>query len=243
MSNYENDSSDRKTVLPISREANYLIVDGVDNLQITDDLGNTNTRINDDYSLAVPNVGHDAYYNDVWARHDITMTTERQYTIKFRTETDNIIDIELLRGVGNVSPSYAVRYLDLQLPPNVDCILTITGQGMDDLRYDSNGDGTFDTVVPAHVRVSGTAAQDTDSPKVSINYSEKTSDGLVVTINAVDDETGVKTIYYQLGGQIVCTIYTEPFFVSTTTDNLILAFADDNVGNRSSYIEELIPFI
>jgi hypothetical protein len=166
---------------------------------------------------------------------------EGAYTIKFRTGSDSI-DIEVLRGIGNTSPNLAIRYIDLQLPVNVECLLTFNPQGVPDLRYDSNGDGTYDTVVPADVRVSGTAAQDVTAPNVSINFSRSSGGEMrKVTINASDTETGVKTIYYRIGETGNFQIYTAPFVIPPLAGNTVEAFADDNVGNRSSPIRVTVP--
>lgn len=225
------------------REANYLLIEGVETLSITDELGRTNTRINDDFEYAVPEVSYETVYLGEpptgWDSHDLILPDDHQYTIKFRTGTDpiNAINIELVRGVGNASPNLAVRYLDQELPPNVECLLTVTAEGMEDLRYDSNGDGTYDTVVPAHVRVSGTAAQDVTAPAVSVSQAPRKFNNGPITIDAVDSESGVKTIYYRYAGEPKFRKYNGPFapsFAGGVTQ--LEAFADDNVGNRSSPI-------
>lgn len=229
---------------PPDREANYLLIDGIERLQITDDLGNTNTQVNDYFELSVPNISYTPSYIDGtpngWYSHDVTMTTLRQYTIKFRTGTD-IVDIELVRGIGNASPNYAVRYSDLQLPTNVECLLTINAQGMEDLRYDADGDGIFETVVPAHVRVAGTAAQDVTAPNVTITASGIMRGNITVSVNAADSQSGVKTIYYRIVEQSTnFQIYTAPFTTPSGTKKTIEAFADDNVGNRSSPVRKVV---
>jgi pimeloyl-ACP methyl ester carboxylesterase len=229
-----------------SRQGYYVIVEGVEKLNITDDQGNTNTDIGDmGFEKAVPGVSYaGGLYSDVInvGYHGLAMPAEEgQYTIKFRTGTDSI-DIEVLKGVGNSSPNMAIRYIDLDLPPNVDCILTFNPQGVPDLAYDSNGDGTFDTVVPAHVRVTGTAAQDVTAPAVTLTYSKRTGgSGRVITINAADTQSGVQTVYYRIGETGSFKIYDGPFTVSAITEKVIEAFADDNVGNRSSPIRVIVP--
>ncbi len=109
------------------------------------------------------------------------------------------------------------------------------------MRYDSNGDGTYDTVVPAHVRVSGTAAQDVNAPNVSINFSRSGGSMRRVTINATDTESGVETIYYRIGQTGNFQIYTAPFVIPPAAGNTVEVFADDNVGNRSSPILGTVP--
>ncbi|MGH9948761.1 MAG: OmpL47-type beta-barrel domain-containing protein, partial [Pyrinomonadaceae bacterium] len=104
-----------------------------------------------------------------------------------------------------------------------------------------NGDGTFDTVVPAHVRVSGAAALDVTAPQVTLTYSRVTGQGRRITISAADTETGVQTIYYRVRETGNFKVYTDPFSVPVLTDQVVEAFADDNVGNRSSPIRIIVP--
>ena len=196
------------------------------------------------FEMAVPDVQYSGgFYSDQVTKgyHDLDMPAdEGEYTIKFRTGSDSI-DIEILKGVGNYSPNMAIRYIDLDLPANVECLLTFNPQGVPDLRYDSNGDGTYDTVLPAHVRVSGTAAQDVTAPNVSINFSRNGGAMRRVTINATDTETGVKTIYYRVGETGSFQIYTGSFVIPPLAGDTVEAFADDNVGNRSSPIQATVP--
>ncbi len=229
----------------VSSEGYYITIVGVDKLDITDDEGNTNTDIGDmGFEKAVPGISYaGGLYSDEInvGYHGLAMPAEEgAYTIKFRTGTDSL-DIEVVKGVGNSSPNLAIRYIDLDLPPNVDCIMTFSPQGVPDLAYDSNGDGTYDTVVPAHVRVTGTAAQDVTAPAVTLTYSKRTGSGRVITINALDSESGVQTVYYRFGETGSFKIYEGPFVVSVITEKVIEAFADDNVGNRSSPIRSVIP--
>ena len=205
-------------------EANYLVIEGdVERLVITDDLGRTNTEINENFELAIPDVSYDPVYLEGepsgFYSHDLTLPTNRQYTIRFRTENNAVsaFSIEMVQGIGNISPNLAIRYIDLVLPPNVECLLTVNAQGMEDLRYDSNGDGTYDVVVPAHVRVTGTAAQDVTAPAVGLTYSKRSSQGRTITINAADSESGVQTVYYRIGETGPYQIYTGTFFLHLPT--------------------------
>lgn len=61
----------------------------------------------------------------------------------------------------------------------------------------------------------------------------------LVPINAADTESGVKTTYYRYDKEATFQIYTEPFAPHSLPRNsnlTIEAFADDNLGNRSSPI-------
>jgi hypothetical protein len=245
---HQGKEEDMSSELGNSPETNYLTIEGdVETLGLTDDLGRTNTPINDNFELAVPDVSYESAFLDGdpigFYSHDLSLPTEREYTITFRTGNGSLTaaKIELKRGQNNLSPTYAVRYVDLQLPPNVNCILTVNAQGMDDLRYDSNGDGTYETVVPAHVRVSGAAAADVTAPNVSIGFSRGGGGFRRVTITATDNQSGVGTIYYRIGQTGSFQVYTGPFTIPTLAGDMVEAFADDNVGNRSSPVQGTVP--
>lgn len=226
-------------------EGYYITIEGVDRLEITDDEGNTNTPIGDDgFELAVPNVGYSGGIYDEAVNigyHGLTMPAEYgEFTVKFRTGTDSI-DIEVLRGIGNTSPILAIRYIDLDVPANVECLLTFSPAGVPDLRYDADGDGEYETVVSAHVRVTGKDAQDTMAPIVNVEYSRRTGQGRLITINAVDGESGVGTVYYRVGETGNYQIYTGTFHLHVPFARTVEAFADDNVGNRSSPVKITVP--
>ena len=230
---------------PPPTESYYVTIEGVERVAISDELGNANTPVGDmGFELSVPGVAYSGgiYGDEVTVgHHGLSMPAgEGEYTVKFRTGSDSV-DIEVLKGVGNNEPNLAVRYIDLELPPNVECILTFSPQGVPDLRYDSNNDGTYDTVVAAHVRATGAAALDVTAPAVTVKYSRRTGGGRLITIEAADAESGVGTIYYRVGETGSFRIYTDPFMVSVLTSKVVEAFADDNVGNRSSPVRVVVP--
>ena len=243
MPSYEykaNSGLDIGSLRPAETEAYYVTISGVERLAISDELGNTNIPVGDmGFELAVPGVSYfGGTYGDAVtvANHGISMPAdEGEFTVKFRTGSDSL-DIEILKGVGNEAPNLAIRYIDLELPSDVECILTFSPKGVPDLRYDSNRDGTFDTLVPPTIRATGAAALDVTAPSVRIKYT-----GRLITIEATDTESGVGTIYYRIGESGSFRIYTDPFLLSATTPEVVEAFADDNVGNRSSPIRVVVP--
>lgn len=230
-------------VLPSLKEGYYLSISGGSRVSITDESGNTNTPVGDaGFELGVPGVSFSGgIYEGEGSYQEVSMPAEEgEYTIKFRTGTDSL-DIEILKGVGNTSPNLSIRYLDLELPPNVDCLLTFSPAGVPDLSYDSNGDGTYDVVVPAHVRVSGAAAQDVTAPTVTVTYGRPIGARRRITIDATDAQSGVKTVYYRVDETRNYQVYSGPFLLTAKLDRVIEAFADDNAGNRSSPGRVVIP--
>jgi hypothetical protein len=141
--------------------------------------------------------------------------------------------IELTQG-DDIATTQAIRYQDLSLPPGVTARIRLTPQGIENLAYDSDGDGTFETTVTPTVSVSGSTAQDAEPPTVSISAAQQQS-GLLVTVTAADAGSGVKGISYSLDGANFQP-YTAAFSVNPNQGTVVYAFADDNVANRSSLV-------
>ena len=168
------------------------------------------------------------------------MPVGQSYTITLRSSSTNPMIIQLTRGT-DAGTTQAIRYLDFSLPPSVFVRLEITPQGVDALRYDANGDGTFESIVSPTVSVTGGAAADTEPPSVSISATTQ-GNIATVSINSEDSGSGIKRTYFSLNG-INFQPYTAPFTVSQYQAPTIYSFSDDNVGNRSGLVtHQLINF-
>lgn len=215
----------------------YLTVNGVDFVSITDDSGHTNTRIDDTFALPVPNVTYDLLGNQAIL---VSMPTDKTYTITFRSGA-NPIALELLKGIDNVTPTDAVRYQDLKLPTGVTAMLRMTPEGVGHLAYDSDGDGTFETIVTPTVAISGAAAQDVEPPAITFSATPQRNKYLF-TITATDAGSGVKGVYYSLDGRRFQP-YTNPLNLDPVQTPNVYAFANDNVANRSGLSKYQLPII
>jgi hypothetical protein len=118
------------------------------------------------------------------------------------------------------------------MPNNVTAMLKITAQGVEDLRYDNDGDGVFETSLTPTAIVEGAAAADVEGP--AITFAGTPQQSTVLLSIAAHDQSGVKAIYYSTDGSNYQQ-YTTPFVVSSAETSTVSAFADDNVGNRSTY--------
>jgi hypothetical protein len=172
------------------------------------------------------------------------MPTNKTYTITFRTGAYPIA-LEMLKGIDNVRPTQTIRYVDLSLPANVTAMLKITPQGVENLRYDKDGDVVFETEVTPTVSVTGAMAQDQTPPVIA--FSEKAQgDNRLLTITAIDAGAGVKAVHYSLDGAHFY-LYTEPLKIKLEDDrrSVVYAFADDGVANRSSFVKykPLVPSV
>ena len=158
--------------------------------------------------------------------------TGQSYTISLRSG-ESPMAIELTQGDG-VSTTQAIRYQDFSVPPNVNLQLQITPQGVGALRFDADGDGTFESAVEPKASVAGAVAQDTDPPVVKASGIVQ-GGSLLITLDASDNNSGVKATFFSLDGTNFQT-YTAPFVVDAIRPPVVYAFADDNVANRSSLI-------
>lgn len=146
---------------------------------------------------------------------------------------DEPMSVELTQGT-DVSTTHVVRYQDLLLPAGVTAKLQISPQSVDLLRYDKDGDGSFETPVIPTVSVSGTVALDTEPPFISASQSAQGS-SVVVTLIAADPGSGVEAMYYSTDGTNYHT-YTGPITINPWRKSVLYAFADDNLANRSGLL-------
>lgn len=204
----------------------YLLkVNGSFSVRITDSFGNTtnplSTSADEGITTVQTDVTGDTYVSASFPLdqiYDVVMTSPA-----------TPFSISLTKSDGQ-TVTQAIRYVDITLPPNVRALLEITPQGVSSLKYDSNGDGTFDTAVSPTVTVTGPTAQDLEAPVIAFN--EMVGSSSSITITATDTETGVKSVFYSLDGKTYQS-YSAALTLNPAQTPIVYAFADDNVGNRS----------
>jgi hypothetical protein len=207
----------------------YVKLLGIEFITLTDSNGNTLTPLTGEPSPGIPGVT--VYVTGEKSMLAILPRTGI-YDLVF-TVGNTPVALEIRTGT-DLETSQAVRYVDLSLPAGVKAKLQITPQGIGLLHYDTNGDGIYETSVTPTISVTGSAAQDTDAPNVSINSTAEGSNSLL-TITSSDSGSGVKATYFSLNG-INFQPYTAPFSVNRYQAPAIYAFADDDVGNRSGLV-------
>ena len=220
---------------PPRADAYYVTVKGVDFVSITDDQGNTNTRLDDTFALAVPNATYDLIGEKAVF---VSTPADKTYTIRFQVGNEPI-NLEIVKGIDNVTLNEARRYRDAALPLGVDAMMRFGLNRIESLRYDADGDGVFETTVAPTVVLSGAAAADISPASVAIN-GEPQQTRVLVTINAQDDESGVKAIYYS-SDQTRYQPYTGSFLVDPSQVMNVTAFVDDNAANRSPLATYAVP--
>jgi triacylglycerol esterase/lipase EstA (alpha/beta hydrolase family) len=209
--------------------AYFLTVYGAASATLQDDASNTLGILDDPPTGDVPDV---TAYRIGYKSFLLILPIGKTYTLTLHTGIAPPA-LELTKGT-DTTTTQAIRYQDVALPAGVTAKLQITPQGVEDLLYDSNGDGTFETTVHPTASVTGSAAQDTEPPTVNVSATAQQTN-MLVTINAADAVSGVKTAYYSLDGTNFQP-YTAPFTVDPFKSPVVYAFADDNVANRSGLI-------
>jgi len=226
----DNTNELNQMVDPITQQAYYLQVGGATSATLTDEAGNLTYPLGDVPSFDVPEVTSYLLGQDTFLS---IMPINDSYNLTFVTGEGPVV-VDLTKGT-DIETAQAIRYLDLDLPANTKVQLIITPEGVGELRYDSNGDGTFDTPITPTVSVTGQAAQDTDAPVVTFAEVIQSPTSRRVTIIATDGGSGVRSLFYSLDGTNFQS-YVEPLNLNPAQTPVVYAFAEDNVANRSGFV-------
>lgn len=209
-------------------ESNYVLkVIGSSSVSISDSYGNTtnplSTSADEGVSTIQTEVTGDSYLS-------VTFPLDQTYRVVLKGPTTPI-SILITKSDGQIV-TQAIRYVDITLPPGVLALIEITPQGVALLKYDSDGDGTFDTILNPTASVTGSPARDLEAPALAAN--ETVQSGLSqIVLQATDDGTGVDRIMFSTNG-ISYQPYTGPLLLNRTQTPIVYAFADDKVANRSA---------
>ncbi len=205
----------------------YVDVAGVTFGMITDSAGNRTGMIEN--GVMIDYAAEANYFTTGGPAFAAVVAAANPYTIAFHTGALPFT-AEIREGTAAQTRA-ATRYRDVQLPPNTLVHIRLQPQSNYRIFYDADNDGRPETELPG--LIAGTGAQDTTPPQVAVQ-SNLGGAQLLVTITAEDSGTGVAAIYYSLDGTTFAR-YSGPVPVSKT-QQLIYAFADDNVGNRSALL-------
>jgi pimeloyl-ACP methyl ester carboxylesterase/protocatechuate 3,4-dioxygenase beta subunit len=209
--------------------AYYLTILGTGAVTIADGLGNTTDTISGTLTSPVPNITYTPLSEQ---QHVAVLQTDQSYTVTFRAGATPLL-VTVTRGTGN-SADQATRFLDVNVPASTTLRLAITPQGVEPLRADSDGNGSFETALNPSVAITGAAANDLTPPQIVVSHTGSL-DRATVALAVTDDDAGVKRTFYSLDGTTY-TPYTGPFEVESIRSPVVYAFADDNAGNRSSLV-------
>lgn len=214
------------------RPSHYLTFTGLEFVNLSDHEGNTSAPGPDGWpTRRVPNTE----YLQLGERAVmLSLPTVGEYLITFQT-TGRALAVEALRGLNNREPDAVTRYKDLRLPAGVAARLRILGAEVGALLLDADGDGDYETLIAPTHTATGAAARDLTPPAVTISASDA-GDRTLVTVTAVDEESGVHEVRYSTDGRRFLP-YTGPLLLDAASTPVVHAFADDKVGNRSALAE------
>jgi hypothetical protein len=214
-----------------SSPAWYLSFYDFDLLEVSDSKGHTDRLYEQEVMLKTV---EDASYESLCPETQCVMvivSTGENFTFKFKS-AGRPVRLDLVRGVGNAHPDVAVRYRDLNLPRGTWALLKLTPVGLENLRVDADGDGSFETTVRPTGSAGGPSARDTHGPVIMLSSAARGTGPVLVTLRA-EDPSGVESFRYSLDGTHFKP-YTGPFAVDPARVREVWAFADDRLGNRSA---------
>lgn len=217
----------------VSAPSYYISIIGGASFVVRDTQGNNTAPITGDLLGTVPGVAT-FFMGENAQEVALPVSTEETYSITFRS-VGKPLSIKILKGVGNVAPTDAFRYMDLALPGDVAVQLEVTPEGVNDLCYNSDADGTFETCVAPTLALSGSSALDLTPPRLSFSETVETQTLTHVTITATDNASNVHDLSYSING-VDFQPYTATLDLDPSETPFVYAFATDNAGNRAPLI-------
>ena len=210
----------------------YVSIIGGASVVVSDTHGKSTAPILGDVLGTVPGV-ETFHMGDNAMQIALPVSVTENYSVTFNS-TGQPIAIKVIKGVDNVTPTDVIRYQDLVLPAGVAAQLKVMTQGVQNLRYDADGNGTFETEVTPTIVVSDAGASDVTAPTISFSEMMQTSISQV-TITAVDTGSGVRAVCYSTNGTNFQP-YTGPVSLDPAQTPILYAFATDNIYNRSGLL-------
>lgn len=205
----------------------YITVDGGISIEVRDSQGHTTGVITGTLRGGIADVSTFILGDKAMM---LVIPTGGTYTVTFQTVSDPLM-IEARTGTGTTA-TQADRYLDLVLPASKAAVIQVTPQGIQHLRYDNDGNGSYESVVAPTVSLTGAQANDLLAPTLTAGANPQ-QDGTMISLSASDSGSGVKEILYSLDGEHY-QVYSAPFKVNPAQTSTVYAFATDNAGNRAA---------
>lgn len=213
-------------------ESHYVTMTGIKSVLITDGQGNNNAAVSTAYKRIVPGVSETIVGSD---SIQVITRVDNTYTMRF-TGNGEPLGFENIRGASNEisDATYIVRYDDVLIEQGVVAELRIVNDQVESLKYDSNGDGTPDTVIPPSRIITDPQNADLQAPDISVSWRASS-----VRIDLSDNDSGVRRMFVRrcVSGQ--CTEAFQEISLSSFSMQVspfttgIEVVSEDNAGNRS----------
>lgn len=208
-----------------STSAYYVKIIGSGSVIVGDGNGHTTNPLSDPPDAGLPGV---STFIIGPKASEVILPSSTSFTLTLRADSG---PMAIIIARGNEQPDLAVKYQDLSLPVGVFAIIRFTQQGVENLAYDADGNGTFETVINPTISTTGSLAADNTPPDISLVPTTQ-GNALNISLNATDIGVGVRTVQYSLDGAHFQT-YTGPFAVNPLTGPAVYAYAEDFAYNRS----------
>lgn len=221
-------NSDASVGNVVASPTNYVKIYGSAAVTVSDSAGHsTSTSDPSKVGVTLPGVSFNLLGDNSVL---VVLPNDQEYKITF-SSVGSPVFIEFSRGTDG-SATQAARFQDVTIPAGSTALLKVTPTaGLEDVRYDTKGDGLFTQLIFPTASVTGAAAQDVDQPTLSI-ASAPQGTAATITITANDAGSGVKRVMYSTNGTQFQQ-YGGPLTVDTSKVAVVTAFAEDVAGNRS----------
>ena len=218
-----------------SQPARYLTMYGADSMIVSDAMGNETSIISGTFAREkVPGI-------DIYSIGDkvstMVMSLNKPYTITMQASQQ--VDIDLRIGTSETT-SNIIRYSSIKLPIDTIAQLALPSGAHENLRFDSNNDGVFDSEIVPDLNAVGEMVEDVIPPQIEVKLEPQESD-VEVTLIATDDESGMDEMYYFIDETLYQ--YFEPFTINPDTTPMLHLLAYDVVGNRQAVDVDIVSLL
>lgn len=117
--------------------------------------------------------------------------------------------------------------------------MKVTLDGIENIHYDSDGDGFPETQINPTISIVGALAKDIAQPVLSYSFQQQGSNQLL-SLAANDTESGLRQIRYSTDGQRFYP-YTNSVLINPAQFQRIYAFAEDNNRNKTGISTINVP--
>ena len=216
--------------VPGSVDYHYITIIGASDVIVRSGGGGSTEALNDVAARTIPGVqvlsiGTAAYSVLIPASGAET------YDIEFDAPSGGI-KIEVMTGDG-ASFGRVVRYNDVGLPSGAPVKLGFAGTTIDDLAYDADNNGSYESAMTPTLDATG-GSIDEDGPVVTVTDTPVGGLDFDLAISATDT-SGVTGIAYSTDG-VTFRTYEATLTIDQTEFAQVTIMADDTVGNRTTSI-------
>lgn len=214
-----------------------ILIKGRSYVSVMDDAGNANTRLSAAAALSIPGVEIDYAQNSVLVEFAsgkaiVIASDETGETMPLEIE---ILQTDIIDDERNLTGLKRYQITD----GSVLWRLTQDSSSESTLLADLNGDGLLDSsdgVLPSYDSSDGDL--DGIAPTISLQLQSVGSE-LIINLDARDDHSASPRILYAVDGRNLAE-YSSPLRIPQYESQRLIAFSEDEAGNKSGLIETVV---